>query len=358
MLAQFQSKYPQGSLSAELVQIYHGKYIVRAIIQVEGVTRATGMAASETLEDAEDKARSRALMVLGITESSQESRVISPEPTKQLQPNPSFTATNRLKESADFVAFNTSSPEQAKPVSPQVPLVTAQSETKNEVKNEDIGDHGTPSFGDRIPKTHKQETQFDFPTSDKGDRFATMNKQESLFETANQDIVDGATPPLSYRTQDANGDRIPTTPKPETQFQPPISDQGDRFATTNHSEAPLENLEMMSGSKAENPSFAENSKSNVTPFPSRTGTSQENAANQSATTAKRKKKNEPVDQSDDIAKIGIEMQRLGWTTDQGRDYLINTYGKRSRHLLTPEELKSFLLHLESQPTPIDPLAGF
>lgn len=65
-----------------------------------------------------------------------------------------------------------------------------------------------------------------------------------------------------------------------------------------------------------------------------------------------------MDHSDDIAKISGEMQRLGWNTDQGREYLVKTYGKRSRHLLTQEELKDFLKYLESQPTPIDPLAGF
>ncbi len=67
MLAQFQSLYPNGSLISELVQIFQGKYIVRASVQIEGETRATGMAAAETVEAAEDQARTRALIVLGIT---------------------------------------------------------------------------------------------------------------------------------------------------------------------------------------------------------------------------------------------------------------------------------------------------
>ena len=66
MLAQFQARYPTGSLNSELLTIYQGKFIVRVSVQVEGVTRSTGMAAAETLEVAEDRARSRALMVLGI----------------------------------------------------------------------------------------------------------------------------------------------------------------------------------------------------------------------------------------------------------------------------------------------------
>ncbi len=41
-------------------------------------------------------------------------------------------------------------------------------------------------------------------------------------------------------------------------------------------------------------------------------------------------------------KIDFEMQRLGWTTNQEQEYLIKTYGKRSRSLLTEEELLYFL----------------
>lgn len=73
MLAQLQILYPTASLISELVQIDHGKYkyIVRASVQIEGITRATGMAAASTVEEAEDQARSRALMVLGITTTPQ-----------------------------------------------------------------------------------------------------------------------------------------------------------------------------------------------------------------------------------------------------------------------------------------------
>ncbi len=99
MLAQFQSLYPQGSLISELVQIYHGSYIVRASVQIEGVTRATGMAAAETLEEAEDRARTRALMILGITGTSQASPAFSSEPTQIVKPNPTLVTTSGLSES-------------------------------------------------------------------------------------------------------------------------------------------------------------------------------------------------------------------------------------------------------------------
>ena len=272
MLAQFRSKYPEGNLISELVQIYHGKYIVRASVQIDGVTRATGMAAAETLEQAEDQARNRALVVLGIASSPQESVVVSTEPVKQVQqPTPSLTITNEVNDSTYSPALNNFPETEVTPTPPAVSSVIGKNNTK------------------------KQENIESFPTND---------KQETQFDT------------------------------------------------------PLENLGMMSGNQLENNTIPGISPSNVTPFPSRSySSSQEDLGTQTAT-AKKKKKSEPVDQSDDIAKIGVEMQRLGWTTDQGRDYLIKTYGKRSRHLLTDDELHDFLRYLESQPTPLDPLAGF
>ncbi|MFM7471487.1 MAG: hypothetical protein ACKO5P_08290 [Nodosilinea sp.] len=58
----------------------------------------------------------------------------------------------------------------------------------------------------------------------------------------------------------------------------------------------------------------------------------------------------PIDLSDIIAQTDVELQRLGWGTSQGREFLERTYGKRSRHDLSDEELLEFLLYLESQPS--------
>lgn len=50
--------------------------------------------------------------------------------------------------------------------------------------------------------------------------------------------------------------------------------------------------------------------------------------------------------------ILVEMQRLRWTLEQGRNYLQQTYGKRSRQQLISSELSQFLNYLKSLPTPI------
>jgi hypothetical protein len=52
--------------------------------------------------------------------------------------------------------------------------------------------------------------------------------------------------------------------------------------------------------------------------------------------------------SDIIAEINLHMERLAWTKEQGKDYLLRTYGKKSRHLLSDAELLEFLSYLKSQ----------
>lgn len=57
--------------------------------------------------------------------------------------------------------------------------------------------------------------------------------------------------------------------------------------------------------------------------------------------------NETVDFTQVIDQTTIELKRLGWTQEQGRKYLLETYGKKSRHLLDDHELIEFLNHLQS-----------
>jgi len=66
LFAQLRSHYPTGALTSELVQIHDGQFVVRALVQVGNATLATGMAAADRIEVAEDRARIRAMEVLGI----------------------------------------------------------------------------------------------------------------------------------------------------------------------------------------------------------------------------------------------------------------------------------------------------
>jgi hypothetical protein len=59
----------------------------------------------------------------------------------------------------------------------------------------------------------------------------------------------------------------------------------------------------------------------------------------------------PTDDSDLMMKTTVEIRRLRWSNEKGRQHLEDTYGKRSRQHLTREELLDFLQYLEAQPTP-------
>ena len=230
MLAQFQNLYPNGSIISELIEIFQGKYIVRVSIQLEGITRATGIAGAETVEAAEDQARNRALTVLGINN-------LPEEVTKSALP---LVAPPPIKPSL----------QQSKPVP--------------SVNNTEIY---TPLFS---------EEQIDTKV---------------------------------------------TTP------------------------------EILPPQEPEYPPLSEVPPSNVTPFTPRSYTPYEDASVQSAV-GKKKRYNEPVNLSDVIAQTDVEIERLGWTPEQGKDYLVKTYSKRGRSLLSEEELRNFLTYLKTQPDPI------
>jgi hypothetical protein len=233
MLAQFQNLYPNGSIISELIEIFQGKYIVRVSIQLEGITRATGMGGAETVEAAEDQAINRALIVLGIKNIPQE---VTKSPSPPVTP-PQIKPT--LQES--------------KPIPPA---------------------NNTQSY----------------------------------------------TPPIIEEQTDTKVTKPEIFPDPEPEY----------------------------------PSLPEVPPSNVTPFTPRSYPPSEDPGVQSAI-GKKKRHNEPVNLSDVIAQTDVEIERLGWTPEQGKDYLFKTYGKRGRSLLSEEELRNFLTYLKSQP---DPIAGF
>ncbi|MBE9012318.1 hypothetical protein IQ250_19150 [Pseudanabaenaceae cyanobacterium LEGE 13415] len=92
LFAQLRSRFPQGALVSELVQVHDGQFVVRAIVQVGTTTMATGMAAADKIEVAEDRARVRAMEVLGISPTGGATTFdvaarTEPEPRKQVEPS-------------------------------------------------------------------------------------------------------------------------------------------------------------------------------------------------------------------------------------------------------------------------------
>lgn len=287
MLAQFHRLYPNGSIITELVQIFQGKYIVRASVQIENITRATAMAGAETVEAAEDQARTRALMVLGINNSAQVTVECTQPVASPIESNPTWNNTR--------VKLNHPNESNYSPVIDE-DYSSSQWSAPNDIQT-------------TLPQVNKQIILPDSVTlsTDSADNVHTYSPDFHPNASVNDN------PPLELYNS-VEDDQAITDHQPKHQ----------RFA------------------------------GNVTPFTPRSSSLQDHGIDHTGV-GKQKNTSEPVDLSDVIAKTDVELQRLGWTPEQGRDHLIQAYGKRSRTLLTAEELHGFLKHLESQP---DPVAGF
>ena len=87
MLTQLRSRYPSGSLISELLTIYQGKYVVRAVVQVDGVILTTALAAADNVELAEEQAKKRAIQSLDLDPAPPQPPQ-PPTPREPLKPTP------------------------------------------------------------------------------------------------------------------------------------------------------------------------------------------------------------------------------------------------------------------------------
>lgn len=290
MIDRFRTLYPQGSLIGELVKIDCGKYIVRALVQVDGVTLATGLAAADRLEVAEDRARQRALELLDLdSPATNFTRSLESETARQQTiPAPSETS------------FVTSVSSQASPEE------IARFEKPTSVVDEEFISHNyssSNSDNDVEEESSEQKTSswFDEDERSPENAIAIENSKTSITRK--------------------NG----FTSTPTTEIQTTLFDES---FNSNLSEIDEENERLLAQKNFEDKAIEDSKTITSDDFDS-----------------------EPFDAINIIAETDIELKRLGWTSQEGRDFLVQNYGKRSRTFLTDKELKDFLKYLRSQPTP-------
>ncbi len=270
--------YPTGCLISELLQIYEGKFVVRASVQVNGVTRATGMARAETLELAEDRARSRALMVL------------LPDASASGQPElpagyPTLTSETQpvVKPSLTDLGTDNKQPSSNAPPSGWNDSMSASLPEVPAVEESELAQNGLPQLA-----VENYDAPVAADVTQSADAEVGGDKSTRTYDTQ-QDFVEEVVIPFGDEepaySSDYNYDENIPAPEPKPKLKP----------------------------------------------------AQES--------------NEPFDLSDAIAQTSIHLKRLSWSTQHGRKYLEETYGKRSRHDLSDTEMLSFLSYLESQPTP-------
>lgn len=102
MLAEFQERYPTASLLSKLLTIYQGKFVVQVSVQMEGVIRSSGLAAAETIELAEDRARLRAISLIPSSIPPQVTPTQEDVSTPETEPTEKNTDLDNLE--SDFIA--------------------------------------------------------------------------------------------------------------------------------------------------------------------------------------------------------------------------------------------------------------
>lgn len=267
MLHKFRRRFPNGSIISELLAIDHGKYIVRVLVEVDKVTLASGLAAADKVETAEDMARNRALELL-IWEAQElvqekDQKTALPEPTKAITEPRSESTVVPLR-----IPEPSSSDTKVIPISPL-------SRTSEPLRLE-------------LPLSTPELTPELTP------EIAEEDSPELILE-----IADEVTPDLFSLKTESLG----------------IENGLKKEETT---------------AKATPTSLEE-----TNPAPRKPSSVSADSA-------------ESLDFSDIIARTDIELKRLNWTQEQGRDYLLATYGKKSRLHLSDGELLEFLHYLESQ----------
>ena len=295
MLTQFRKYYPKGSVISELVTIDHGKYIVRVLLEDNGVTLGTGLAADDKIEMAEDRAIERALNHLQLD-------------THSLEPSP------KIATKAPSVSEEVPQPIETKKVTTPSPLKNPEPVP---IKETEV--HPLP-VAEIAAKTSNKSSKKRVKTS-------TNAKKTKPIEPE----IDEKSLPITETPQEPEVEEKPI-PITETPQEPELKEKPlPIMETPQEPEVEEKPLPIM-----ETPQEPEIEKK---PLPIME-TPKEAAIEE-----------EVLDFSEIIARSNAELKRLKWTTEEGRQYLIKTYGKRSRQVLSDEELLEFLRYLESLPTP-------
>ncbi|MEG4859751.1 hypothetical protein QUB75_21795 [Microcoleus sp. K1-B6] len=332
MFAEFRALYPAGQLICELLTVHHGKFVVRCLVQVDGKTLATAMSAAESVEDAEDRARLRAIAVLGSAAPDRAIASVDPAPVAPVAPVASVAAVPPPPAVSPVAAV-------PPPPPPAVPVPVGPTSVPLPVLEMPVAD--------KLPETHQ----------------SNFVKTEAKL---NEEPIAPVPEPLP-----------PTVDRVEATGFVPKQLDSDAWLSSSYGE-PLQELDVPTSSQSE---LLQGAAELRELQPIAVGIPSDAIEDNSDTIAeidailkrlqwKKKQESDCLEQNygkssqrelsseqlvDFLEYLEIysrtteEIKRLGWTANQGKDYLKQGYGKEARHFLNQVELLDFLQYLESLP---------
>ena len=320
MFAEFRALYPAGQLICELLTVHHGKFVVRCLVQVDGKTLATAMSAAESVEDAEDRARLRAIAVLGSAAPDRAIASVEPPPVAPVAPVASVAAVPPPPPPAVPVPVGPTSvplPVLEMPVADKLPETDQSNFVKTEAKlnEEPIAPVPAPL----PPTVDRAEATGFVPKQLDSDAWLSSSYGEPLHElevptSSQSELLQGA---AEVRELQPIAVGIPSDA---------IEDNSDTIAQI---DAILKRLRWKK--------------------PQETQCLEHNYGKSSQRELSSEELVDFLEYLEIYSRTTEEIQRLGWTANQGKDYLKQGYGKEARHFLNQVELLDFLQYLESLP---------
>lgn len=319
MFTQFRAIYPTGQLICELLTVHHGKFVVRCLVQVDGKTLATGMSAAESIEEAEDRARLRAIAILGLDTVQPAIAPISPVPVAVVPVATPVAAVAPVPVPAPVAVLAPVAPVLELPqttdnfaLSHQSSFVNTQSPLIEEPIAPAPIPEPLPPMVDRAVAGSRQEFDSDaWLSSNYGEPL-----QEQSIPTASQtEFLQGA---AEVRELEPISVGIPSDA---------IEDISETIAQI---EAILKRLKWTKKQESD--------------------CLQQSYGKMSQGILSAGELLDFLDYLQIYSKTTDEIKRLSWSPSQGKDYLKQGYGKEARHFLTKEELLDFLQYLESLPS--------
>ena len=307
-------------LISEFVTVDHGKYIVKVSCHSNNAIIGTALAGADTVEQAEDNARKR---VLDLVNQGTQGYQSPQNNNSQIRVTPgAISPSNAIVTSTD----------QSRTTTP-ISSVSSGTPSPTTEKNLVITPPSPTTIGNISPKTPQEPPIVN--NSSTVEASVKTNDDRSVDSNSNDRNENNDTQ-LSIVSPTSEGTRTPApTPTLDPTSEGTRTPTPDPIPSGTETPTPAEDqpqLDLMATTPAEpEPSNVDSSPSTGANTPSASTTSAEN-----------------LDFSEIISLTNIQMKRLGWTAEDGRKFLLDTYGQKTRHLLSDEQLVEFLHYLEKQ----------
>jgi hypothetical protein len=298
----FRQHYPQGSIISDLVQIHGDQYVVKVSVLLANTVLVSTLAADANLMLAENRAMERALTILGIRDAQQPAH----EPmnlTVTPLPDLPIGLTNSIAEGPSETILEDTQPE----ISASESVVSLSELSLNLVEIVE-----SPIIIEEIPLPPVAEPiRIQVAASEISEQpklNPEPNAEITILTTNGKFAVDSAPPEIPI-----------ALPELAIETLPELAVSATKSSRTKQAATISDSLPAVTANEA--------------PFDETTVPIAE----------------PPLSVTDMIPMINMELKRLGWSKDRGRDYMVSLYNKRASALLSDDELFGLLQHLQAEP---------